>query len=523
MANTFTLEGTSSDAQNNTAYAGRYMVLRVTSVGTDTEDIASYPKDSVSFLIGDDGTWTSGATLWVNGDSGILSHYEMLEPSGERIEFIFPSEVAGTTVRYEYALENYLAEDAVEQQSPALAAHLADTGNPHDVTYAQAGAQQQSDRLDEIAALTPTDGNFQVGNGTAWVAESETTARASLGVAIGTDVQAYDSVLDNTTASYTTAEETKLAGIEALADVTDAANVIAAGAYTVGGTDVAVADGGTGASTAADARTNIGFADNVASPTTPVDTTSYTVLSTDRFVLIDDDAAGGDVTVTLPSASTLGDGWGVDLKKLGSTGDLIIDPDGTETIDGDLTRVIRQKLEATHIISDGVNWNVVHPTLATGWAQYIDGEHTVGSPLAVNNAKVQLTIDPAAGTGSKIETYLPAGVTEFWNSTTNKIIGQKEGDAYTIRVNFVGDPAGVSDYGEIIFDIGDGAPDIPIATRTVSFAKATPTSVSTTTSLFSLDTFIANGCKIYFDTSTSGDSVDVYDISVVITRTFSPL
>ena len=47
---------------------------------------------------------------------------------------------------------------------------------------------------------------------------------------IGTNVQAHSTVLDNTTASYTTAEETKLSGIEAGADVTDTDNVRAANA-----------------------------------------------------------------------------------------------------------------------------------------------------------------------------------------------------------------------------------------------------------------------------------------------------
>lgn len=48
---------------------------------------------------------------------------------------------------------------------------------------------------------------------------------------IGVTVQAHDAVLDATTASFTTADETKLDGIEASADVTDATNVAAAGAF----------------------------------------------------------------------------------------------------------------------------------------------------------------------------------------------------------------------------------------------------------------------------------------------------
>ena len=49
--------------------------------------------------------------------------------------------------------------------------------------------------LDDIAALGPADGTIIVGNGTNWVAESSSTARASLGLTIGTDVQAFDTDL----------------------------------------------------------------------------------------------------------------------------------------------------------------------------------------------------------------------------------------------------------------------------------------------------------------------------------------
>lgn len=57
---------------------------------------------------------------------------------------------------------------------------------------------------------------------------SAATARQNLGLEIGVDVQAYSSVLAATTASFTTADETKLDGVEALADVTDESNVVAA-------------------------------------------------------------------------------------------------------------------------------------------------------------------------------------------------------------------------------------------------------------------------------------------------------
>ena len=80
-----------------------------------------------------------------------------------------------------------------------------------------------------VAAYVSAAGVLLQANNLSDVA-SALTSRANLGLTIGTDVQAHSAVLDATTASYTTAEETKLAGIETGADVTDVTNVTAAGA-----------------------------------------------------------------------------------------------------------------------------------------------------------------------------------------------------------------------------------------------------------------------------------------------------
>ncbi len=85
--------------------------------------------------------------------------------------------------------------------------------------------------------------------------------------------------------------------------------------------------------------------------------TSDTTITT-SFVVVLCDASGGNITTTLLTAVGNSGRWFV-IKKIDSSANtVIIDSNGSETIDGGLTATLTSQFESINIVSDGSNWHI---------------------------------------------------------------------------------------------------------------------------------------------------------------------
>ena len=150
-----------------------------------------------------------------------------------------------------------------------------------------------------------------------------------------------------------------------------------------------------------------------------------------------------------------------------------------------------------------------------GWGLYQDTQYTTGARLSIS-AGVRTKIPNNAGGG--VESYLPAGVGSFYNGTTGKITPAKNGDSYSLRINFSSASGSQNNFATIDLDIGGGQGII--LQRDITYPKGTNDEVFSSTSLiFTLATFITNGGDL--NITPNGD-IDIWAVSYTISRISSP-
>lgn len=189
--------------------------LTVADGGTGSST-ASDARTALGLEIGTD-VQTQNAFLQTIATAGEVALADMADLADERIV----GRVSGTGIPEALTKTQVLAMLNVED-----GADVTDTANVE-----AAGALMDSEVDADIQTLAlPANTTISVFGASLIDDAAAINARTTLGLVIDTDVQGYTSVLAATTASYTTALNTKLGNIETLADVTDAANVADAGA-----------------------------------------------------------------------------------------------------------------------------------------------------------------------------------------------------------------------------------------------------------------------------------------------------
>ena len=202
------------------------------------DDISSLAVTDGNIIVGNGTTWVAESGATARASLGLTIGTDVEAYSSTNADY------GDTTANFTGTLQNGGSNVLVDSDiGSTVQGYDADTAKYDDTTANFTGTLQNGGSnvvvdsdigssvqaydadLSAIAGLSSADGNFIVGSATGWVAESGATARTSLG--LGTiATQASDSVS------------------------------ITGGSIT-GVTDIAIADGGTGASTEADARSNL--------------------------------------------------------------------------------------------------------------------------------------------------------------------------------------------------------------------------------------------------------------------------
>jgi len=100
-------------------------------------------------------------------------------------------------------------------------------------------------------------------------------------------------------------------------------------------------------------RDNVGY---LLKPRIVTVTSDYTATDLDNTIL--GDASSAQVTVTLPDATTT-EGLMLYIKKTDASNNVVIDGNGSQTIDGSTTHTLSSQNDSVQIQSNGTNWFII--------------------------------------------------------------------------------------------------------------------------------------------------------------------
>lgn len=214
-----------------------------------------------------------------------------------------------------------------------------------------------------------------------------------------------------------TGAATATAGFNALSPLTTKGDLIARDASN----NVRVAVGADGLFLKADSGASAGV--SWASPAganiaVTSKTANYTVSTSDD--VITGDASGGNFTLTLPTAvGNTGKVFRIKRTDQTLANKITIDGNGSETIDGALTKLLKTQYEEFTIVSDGSNWQILSHTYPQVLAAYTPGTNGLGTAASIEmfwkreGNCVLITGNLTTGTVSAAEARvdLPSGLT----------------------------------------------------------------------------------------------------------------
>jgi hypothetical protein len=281
--------------------------------------------------------------------------------------------------------------------------------------------------LADIAGLSVTDGAFIVGDGSNFVLESGATARASLDAQQQNDIlddlsgltQAADKGVYFDTSSSAATFDLTAAGRALLDDADasaqrttlglgdiatqDASSVSISGGSISGITDLAVADGGTGASNAADARTNLGLviSSDVQAHSDILDDIAGVTQAADKGVYFDSSSTAATFDLTSAARALLDD---ADAAAMRATLGLVI---GTDVAAADSSEMSVDVSEPSSIAIGDVNGMYVYDLSSASTSAAVSlpststsgclGKSVIFKIKGAVGSSSSLTISPASG------------------------------------------------------------------------------------------------------------------------------